>query len=98
MEIMYTVIQENKIPPKKLPGCKDRNAEDSLENTFSCVPKVQGIRPRIDLPNLSGKWTETQDADELRRAVLLRAALFVLEEKERGNCICSVNLWTLSDM
>ena len=31
--------------------------EDSLENTFSCVPKVQG-----DMPNLSGKRTETQDA------------------------------------
>ena len=28
-------------------------AEDSLENTFSCVPKVQG-----DEPNLSGKRTE----------------------------------------
>ena len=28
-------------------------AEDSLENTFSCVPKVQG-----DMPNLSGKRTE----------------------------------------
>ena len=26
--------------------------EDSLENTFSCVPKVQGI-----MPNLSGKRT-----------------------------------------
>ena len=23
-------------------GFKDRKAEDSLENTFSCVPKVQG--------------------------------------------------------
>ena len=33
----------------------DRKAEDSLENTFSCVPKVQGV-----MPNLSGKWTETQ--------------------------------------
>ena len=35
--------------------------EDSLENTFSCVPKVQG-----DMPNLSGKRTETQDATLVR--------------------------------
>ena len=32
----------------------NRKTEDSLENTFSCVPKVQGSF----LPNLSGKRTE----------------------------------------
>ena len=44
---------------------------------------AEGARQK---PNLSGKRTETQDIDYLRRAVLVRAALFCLQEKERGNC------------
>ena len=36
---------------------RDRKDEDSLENTFSCVPKVQGV-----MPNLSGERTEMLDS------------------------------------
>ena len=37
---MYTVYIKTKTPKK--PFGSDRKEEDSLENTFSCVPKVQG--------------------------------------------------------
>ena len=49
--------------------------EDSLENTFSCVPKVQGNL----LPNLSGKRTEMQSGyyDTASGAVLLWGLLFL---------------------
>ena len=48
--------------------------EDSLENTFSCVPKVQGSKP-----NLSGKRTETQDA-LLRSSPCAGCFLFLYEK------------------
>jgi hypothetical protein len=38
-------------------------------------------------PNLSGKWTETQDALFFAEQSLCRAAFLFFEEKlERGNC------------
>ena len=36
----FYIFREN--TPKKLAGMKKPVVEDSLENTFSCVPKVQG--------------------------------------------------------
>ena len=56
----------------------DRKAEDSLENTLSCVPKVQG-----DEPNLSGKRTE----------MLAMQAFFVLGSPFMGLSFLYVNIF-----
>ena len=37
-------IHKNKIPLETIRNEEDRMVEDSLENTFSCVPKVQGSK------------------------------------------------------
>ena len=61
----------------KRSGRKNRTAEDSLENTLSCVPKVQG-----DEPNLSGKWTEMQLLIS-HRAVLVDCLFVFLGKRKK---------------